>query len=75
MILAPSISSSYSYNSFRREMNRGSMETPKRNIFWIVLVSLKVKVFVWMLLRGRAPDQDRLCRLRVIHEKDNTFNN
>lgn len=65
-------SGTFSYNSLRRELCSEIPDIPCWQSLQGIHVSVKVKSFTWLLLKGKVPMTDKLARLNLIGEQQNT---
>lgn len=56
----------YSCRSLRTELVKEVPVAPSWKLMWSVPAPLKIKLFIWLLLRGKLSLRDRLARIGVI---------
>lgn len=67
----PSSSNAFSCKSFIVELIKDVSVVPIWKALWRVHSPVKVKTFMWLLIKGRFPVREKLARLNLLNEQDN----
>lgn len=71
VIWAPSSLGKFSFRPFRRTIATAETVSVRWKLLWAMPVYMKVKCFVWLLLKDRLALRGRLYRLGLIQEEGN----
>ena len=65
------LSRKFSCHSIRQEFLKNKLIISIWRAIWHTPISLKIKFFIWLLLRGSLPIRDRLDMFHLIGPQDN----